>query len=133
MSLIRTVAVLAGLTLAGVGTAAAQGAAHPAPRMPHPTAGKTECLSCHAADAGKHVVAVPASHHYTIAACRACHRLADTMPPAAAHALDEAHTNCTSCHVENNQVGAKTPPASHASYDPSVCVMCHEAAAPKGS
>jgi hypothetical protein len=129
MSLIRTVAILSALTLAGAGAAVAQAAAHPAPRMPHPAAGKAECLSCHAADANKHVVSVPAAHRYANAACQACHRLADKMPPSPNHAMDAAHTRCAVCHVANSRVGAKAPPASHASYDASVCVMCHVSAA----
>jgi hypothetical protein len=131
MSLIRTAVVLSALTLAGAGAAAAQAARRPSPRMPHPLAGKAECLSCHAADAGKHVVSVPATHHFANTACQACHRLADTMPPSPTHAMDAAHTRCAVCHVANSRVGAKAPPASHASYDATVCVMCHQAAAPK--
>jgi hypothetical protein len=129
MSLIRTFAVLSALTLAGASAAVAQAATHPAPRMPHPLAGKAECLSCHAADAGKQVVSVPASHHFANTACQACHHLADTMPPSSPHAMDAVHTRCAVCHVANSRVGAKAPPASHATYDASVCVMCHQAAA----
>ncbi len=129
MRILQTIAVLAAFAAAGAGVAAAQTAAKAPPRTPHPVAGRAECLSCHAAGAKPNVTTVPASHHYANAACAACHRPAATMPPRATHAMDAAHTRCAVCHVANSRVNAKAPPASHASYDASTCVMCHEGAA----
>ena len=130
MSMFRTAAVLAALTLALAGAAAAQAASQkPAPRTPHPVAGRAECLSCHGPGAKEHVTSVPAAHRYGNAACAACHRPAATMPPHSTHAMDAAHTRCAVCHVANSRVNAKAPPASHAAYDGSTCVMCHEGAA----
>ncbi len=130
MSLLRTAAVLAALTLAGAGAAAAQGgAAKPAPRTPHALAGKADCLSCHATGANARITSVPAAHKYPNTMCAACHRVAATLPPSSAHAMDAAHTRCAVCHVANNRVNAKVPPASHGAYDASTCKMCHEAKA----
>ncbi len=130
MSLFRTAAVLAALTLAGAGAATAQGgAAKPAPRTPHALAGKADCLSCHGQGANTHVTSVPAAHKYANGACAACHRVAATLPPSSTHAMDAAHTRCAVCHVANNRVNAKTPPQSHAAYDASTCSVCHQAKA----
>lgn len=127
MKVIHTAAVLVALALAGARGAAAQSAGpKPAPRTPHAIAGRAECLSCHAAGAKEHVVAVPAAHKYGNAACAACHRAAATLPPNSAHGMDAAHTRCAVCHVVNSRVNAKAPPASHASYDASTCSMCHD-------
>jgi hypothetical protein len=128
---IRTAAVLVALTLAGAGAAMAQaGAAQPkAARTPHPVAGRADCLSCHGPAANGHVRHVPAAHRFANAACATCHRPAERMPPGSRHAMDAAHTRCVVCHVANNRLSAKTPPASHARYDASVCKMCHESAA----
>lgn len=129
MSLTRTAAVLAALMLAGAGAATAQATAKRAARTPHALAGRTECLSCHGQGANQHVKSVPATHRYANAACATCHRVAGTLPPGSNHAMDAAHTRCAVCHVANNRVNAKAPPASHAAYDTSTCKMCHETAA----
>ncbi len=127
MKMIHAVAALAALTLSAAGPATAQGPAKTPPRAPHAVAGRTDCLGCHAAGAKPHVTSVPATHHYANGACAACHRPAATLPPSSTHAMDAAHTRCVVCHVENSRVNAKAPPASHANYDPSTCVMCHTA------
>lgn len=130
MRMIHTVAVLGALTLGAAGAAIAQTAGRaPAPRTPHVLAGRADCLGCHGAGANAHVKSVPAAHHFANGACAACHRQAEAMPPSSAHAMDAAHTRCAVCHVANSRVGAKAPPASHAQYDASTCVMCHEGAA----
>jgi len=124
----RVVTVLAALSLALAGAAAAQGTGPKAPpRTPHALAGRADCLSCHAAGAKAHVLSVPTTHHYANTACAACHRVAATLPPTSSHAMDAAHTRCGVCHVANSRVNAKAPPASHAAYDASTCQMCHEA------
>jgi len=131
MKLIRCVALLTAVTLAGAGAAMAQAAGQPRPsRTPHPTAGKTDCLSCHGPAANEHIHGVPADHHYANAACLACHRLAATMPADSRHAMDAAHTRCAVCHVAGSPTGAKPVSASHASYHPSTCKMCHRQAPP---
>jgi len=131
MRRIRTAALLTAFILAGAGAAMAQAvAAQPkAPLTPHPVAGRAECLSCHGSAGNGHVKHVPAAHHFANAACAACHRPAEKMPPNSTHAMDAAHTRCVVCHVANNRLGAKVPPASHSGYDASVCRMCHESAA----
>jgi hypothetical protein len=135
MSLVRTVAFLTAITFAGAGAAAAQVAGpKAAPRMPHPAAGHAECLGCHGAGANAHVVSVPASHHYAVAACAACHHPADTLPTPVPHALDAMHATCRMCHVANSPMkGASAPPASHAAYDAATCQMCHTASQPSGA
>ena len=130
MQRIRAIAMLGALTLAVAATAVAQPAGpRPAPRTPHALAGKTDCLSCHGSGANAHITSVPAAHHYANGACAACHRPVGTAAPASTHAMDAAHTRCAVCHVANSRVGAKAPPASHASYDVSICKDCHEAKA----
>lgn len=128
MCLMRAVAILTALTLAGAGTATAQAAGKRATRTPHALAGRTECLSCHGQGANANVKSVPQTHRYANAACATCHRAADTMPPSSKHAMDAAHTRCAVCHVANSRVAAKAPPASHTAYHASTCKMCHEAA-----
>jgi len=128
MGLMRVVAVLAALSLAGAGAAAAQANPKTPPRTPHALAGRVDCLGCHAAGAKQHVTSVPQAHHYANAACAACHRVAATLPPTSRHALDAAHTRCAVCHVANSRVNAKAPPAAHAAYDASTCAMCHASA-----
>lgn len=135
MRTLQTIAVLAVLAVAGAGSAAAQagGAATP-PKVPHPVAGRADCLSCHGAGVKPHVVSVPADHHYASAACAMCHHPADTMPTPVPHALDAMHAQCRMCHVANSPFkGASAPPASHAAYDISTCQMCHGTAQPAGA
>lgn len=131
MKRIRTAATLTVFMLVGAGAAMAQvGAAQSkAARTPHPVAGRADCLSCHGSAATEHVTHVPAAHRFANAACATCHRPAEKMPAGSRHAMDAAHTRCAVCHVANNRLGAKIPPASHARYDASVCRVCHESAA----
>ncbi len=131
MKPIRTMAFLTAVTLVGAGAAMAQAAGRPpAARTPHPTAGKADCLSCHGPAANEHIHSVPAAHHYANAACLGCHRLAATMPANSRHAMDAAHTRCSVCHVTGSPTHAKPAPASHASYHPSTCQVCHQQAPP---
>ncbi len=134
MKLIRTMALLTAVTLAGAGAAMAQAAAaRPAPpRTPHPTAGKADCLSCHGPTATVQVQKTPAEHHYASPACLACHRLAPTMPPGSRHAMDAAHTRCGVCHVAGSPTHAKPVPASHTRRNGTTCQMCHQQAAQTG-
>jgi hypothetical protein len=133
MGLIRSVAVLAAFALAGAGTAMAQaGGRPPPPRTPHALAGKADCLSCHGPAANQHIKSVPAAHRFANTACVACHRLAATMPPGSAHAMDAAHATCAGCHVEGSPTHAKPVPTSHANRHESTCQLCHQPAAPPG-
>jgi len=128
MSLTRFAIVALALSCAA-GTAMAQ-QRPPAPRMPHPAAGKEQCLTCHGAGANEHITAVPANHHYAATACAMCHRPADTMPPASSHAMDDAHVECATCHVAGGASADHVPPASHAGYHASICRNCHVARQP---
>ena len=133
MKLARTMTLLAVVTLAGSGAAMAQQSARtPAPRTPHPTAGKADCLSCHAPQATAQVMKTPESHHYASPACLACHRLAATMPPGSQHAMDAAHTRCGVCHVAGSPTHAKPVPVSHTRRTGSTCQMCHQQAVTTG-
>jgi len=132
MMRIRHALVLAALATATAGALLAQERPQP-PRMPHPAAGHEQCLTCHGPGANEHIKATPASHHYPATACAMCHRPADTMPPAAAHAMDDAHAACTTCHVAGGAAAAHLPPASHANYHASLCVMCHVARSGQGT
>jgi hypothetical protein len=129
MSLSRTLFLVITLGLAGATTAIAQAAnRQPAARTPHLTAGeRADCLSCHAQGANEHITAVPAAHRYANAACVACHRPAETMPPSSQHPMDAAHARCAACHVAGNRTGAKPAPASH-DHHASTCQICHQAA-----
>ena len=131
MSSIRTAAILTAFTLAAAGSALAQAAAtRTTPsRTPHAVAGKADCLSCHGPGANENVKSVPEAHRFANAVCATCHRPAERMPPGSQHAMDPAHTRCVVCHVANNRLGAKTPPASHTAYRATVCQMCHQQAA----
>jgi hypothetical protein len=128
MELIRSMALLAALTLGGAGAALAQAPSRPRlARTPHVTDGKTDCLSCHGAAANASIKSVPAAHNYPNEACLNCHRLAATMPPFSKHAMDATHTRCATCHVEGSPTGAKVPPAaSHDGRHASTCTMCHQ-------
>lgn len=131
MRLIRSVAALTALTLAGAGAAMAQAPSRrPPARTPHALAGKADCLSCHGPGANQHIKSVPAAHRFANATCATCHRPAETMPPSSRHALDAAHARCAVCHVAGSPTGAKARPASHATYHASLCQMCHQQAPP---
>jgi hypothetical protein len=125
MKTIRT--VLTALALAVGTTVFAQAqATHPPPRMPHPPAGKADCLSCHAPNANAHITSTPAAHHFANGACGMCHRPMDKTPPNAAHPFNEAHAACRTCHAPNSTTGAKALPDFHANYDVSICALCHQ-------
>ena len=133
MKIVCTVTLLAALTLTGSGAAMAQASVRSAaPRTPHPTAGKTDCLSCHAPQATAQVMKTPEAHKYANPACLACHRLAATMPPPSRHAMDAAHTRCGVCHVAGSPTHAKPVPASHTHRNGTTCQMCHQQAATTG-
>jgi hypothetical protein len=135
MKLIRSVVLLAAVTLVGAGAALAQVASPPpASRTPHPTAGKTDCLSCHGLAATEHISKVPADHQYANAACLRCHRLSEAMPTNSKHAMDAPHTRCLMCHVADSPTGANPVPASHANRHSTTCSLCHQQApqAPPG-
>jgi hypothetical protein len=121
--------------LAGASTAAAQAAPPTPPKMLHPAAGKQDCLGCHGAGANAHVTSVPASHHFANGACGMCHKPIAESPPAIRHALDDAHAQCRTCHVQAAEGAtpasgaAPSPPPSHATFDGATCRLCHEPAA----
>jgi len=129
MRLIRTMAVLATLTMLGAAAAVAQdstAANRPrATRTPHPTADRGDCLRCHGPANADSVKAVPAEHDYPIERCARCHRPAETMPPQSEHAFDDRHARCAECHVAGNTENAKPTPEAHSRYRASWCVMCH--------
>ena len=126
---------MAVLMLALVGSVAS--AQQPAPpRMPHPAAGKEQCLTCHARtdNANPNIKPVPASHNFPATACAMCHRPVDNAPPQIPHATTEAFAQCRTCHVANSPMGAKAPPAFHANWNIAICQLCHlRPAAPRGT
>ncbi|MFI5280116.1 MAG: hypothetical protein ACHQU1_06460 [Gemmatimonadales bacterium] len=126
MKAIRTVLTVLALTVGTTLSARAQAARTPPPRMPHPAAGKLDCLSCHAPNANAHITSTPAAHHFANNACAMCHRPMDKTPPNAAHAFDAAHTACVTCHAPNSTTLAKAPPDWHAHYDVAICALCHQ-------
>ncbi len=121
--------------VAGASSAAAQAAPRTPPRMLHPAAGKQDCLGCHGAGANAHVTSVPVSHHFANGACGMCHKPSAETPPAIRHALDDAHAQCRTCHVQAAEGAtpapgaAPSPPSSHAAFDGATCRLCHEPAA----
>lgn len=145
MRLLRaTLGLAAALSLGGVRVAVCQQAAPPRPpQMLHPAAGKQDCLSCHGRGANEHITSVPAGHSYGNAACGMCHKPIAATPPAAKHALDDAHADCRKCHQPAVEGAAPTPapqgaptapspPPSHAKFDASTCRLCHAPASPAG-
>jgi hypothetical protein len=122
----RTVLVALALTLGASISARAQAARPTPPRMPHPAAGKADCLSCHAPNANAHITSTPAAHHFANGACAMCHRPMDKTPPNAAHPFNEAHTACRTCHAPNSTTGAKALPDFHVNYDVAICSLCHQ-------
>jgi hypothetical protein len=129
MRLIRLFALLATLTMLGTAAATAQDttASRPrAPRTPHRTVGKDDCLVCHRQGNPDSITAVPATHDYPVERCLRCHRTADTLPPQSEHVFDDRHAQCRDCHVAGNTENAKPVPATHERYTRPMCVMCHE-------
>jgi hypothetical protein len=125
MRTIRIALVALALTAGASVSARAQAARTPPPRMPHPSAGKADCLSCHAPNANAHITSTPAAHRFANGACGMCHRPMDKTPPNAGHLFDQAHTACRTCHVPNSPAGAKALPDFHANYDVAICSLCH--------
>jgi hypothetical protein len=128
MNAIRTSLAVAVLLVGAAAAAAAQAAPArtPPPRMPHPAAGKADCLSCHAPNANAHIRSTPAAHRFANGACAMCHHPMDKAPPNAPHPFGEAQAVCLTCHAPNSPSGAKAPPDWHASYDVAICAMCHQ-------
>jgi hypothetical protein len=141
MSPVRAALAAAALVaFAGASSLSAQAAPRTPPRMLHPAAGKQDCLSCHAQGANAHITSVPASHHFANGACGMCHKPSAEAPPPIKHAVDAAHEQCRTCHVQAAEGAAPAagaapaPPASHEKFDASTCRLCHEpAAAPSDS
>ncbi len=139
MHMVRAALALATVaSLVGARTASAQQAAPPRPpQMLHPAAGKADCLSCHGKGANEHITSVPDSHRYGNGACGMCHKPIAATPPAAKHALDEAHADCRHCHALAAEGAAPAAPgtapaspASHAKFHASTCRLCHQPAQP---
>ena len=102
------------------------------PRMPHPVAGKEQCLTCHAANANPNIGSQPASHSFPVTACAMCHQPRTNAPPAVPHATTEAFQQCRTCHVANSPMGAPAPPAFHGTWNLATCQMCHLPAQRRG-
>ena len=117
--------VLAAIALAAV-VSAAQAQQVP-PKMPHPAAGKEQCLACHAANANRNIRSQPAAHQFPVTACVGCHQAVTARPPAVPHELGTSFAQCRTCHKANGPQGARVPPASHARYNVAICTMCHTA------
>jgi cytochrome b subunit of formate dehydrogenase len=130
---------------------AAPAAAKSAATIPHPVAGREDCLMCHKADGG--LKPVPASHAGRANnTCQTCHQPAAgiTGTPAAAPAVRATGTaatpvanataaasgvakavphplagleQCDSCH---GPAGIKPMPANHAGRSNESCVTCHQ-------
>lgn len=126
MKQVRIVLTVLALTVGASVSTRAQAARTPPPRVPHPAAGKADCLSCHAPNANAHIRSTPTAHHFANGACAMCHRPLDKTPPNAAHPFNEAHAACVTCHAPNSTTGAKAPPDWHATYDVAICALCHQ-------
>ncbi len=129
---IRVALALGSLLWSGALSAAAQQAPRTAPVMLHPAAGKQDCLSCHGRGANEHITSVPANHSYGNGACAMCHKPGAQAPRDVPHEVGEARADCRSCHVQGAAAGAATaasPPASHATFHVSTCLLCHQRAA----
>ncbi len=129
MNAIRTSLAVAALLVGAAAAAPAQQAAPartPPPRMPHPAAGKADCLSCHAPNANAHIRSTPAAHRWANGACAMCHRPMDKTPPNATHPFNQANAACRTCHAPNSTSGAKALPDFHATYDVAICATCHQ-------
>jgi hypothetical protein len=120
---------LAAVVLAAVALAAVVGAAQAQqtpPRMPHPVAGKDQCLTCHAANANRNVRSQPATHQFPVATCAGCHQPLARRPTAVPHETGANFAQCRTCHKAGNAAsGPKAPPAFHARYNAATCTMCH--------
>ncbi len=128
MKPVRVAFVALSLVLVSGVANAQQAAQQGPPRMPHPAAGKEQCLTCHARTtppANANINVVPANHNFPVTACAMCHRPVENAPPAIPHATTEAFAQCKTCHVANSPMGAPAPPASHANYNIAICGMCH--------
>jgi len=93
--------------------------------IPHAIAGiEDQCLTCHGPDGDK---PVPADHAgRPVAACTACHQLADDAKPlgsAIPHAIVGMEGQCLTCHGE---AGTKPVPADHAGRPADTCTACHQ-------
>jgi hypothetical protein len=122
--------------MVGLTPVRAQQAARTPPRMLHPAAGKQDCLSCHGHGANEHITSMPAAHSYGNGACAMCHRPIAATPKDIPHEVGEARADCRRCHAQAVErvtpaPGAgQAPPASHAAFHVSTCVLCHQRAAP---
>jgi len=134
MRLVRVLTVFAALALFPAAAARAQdstAAARPrAPRAPHRTDNRPDCLQCHRQGNTEQVKAMPAEHDYPVERCARCHRPAENLPPGSRHAFDADHADCLHCHVAGNTVDARPAPDSHSRYTPALCAKCHEPQTP---
>jgi len=96
------------------------------PSIPHPTAGREDCLTCHAT--GK-VKPVPANHAgRTDETCTACHQASATAAaaiPAIPHPT-EGREDCLVCHAAGK---IKPFPANHGGRTKETCTACHQVSA----
>lgn len=144
MNLVRIAVALAAVAgVCGVAPASAQQATpRRPPQMLHPAAGKQDCLGCHGRGANEHITSVPAGHSYGNGACGMCHKPIAAVPKTTPHEVSDTHADCRKCHVQAAEGAAAAPPASgtapsppatHATFHVSTCLLCHQsAAAPAG-
>jgi hypothetical protein len=92
-----------------------------APTVPHPLAGRGDCLACHAA--GK-VKPFPADHTGRAnVTCAVCHDVAAGAIPTIPHPTKD-RADCLTCH----DTGKMKPfPADHKGRTNPTCTVCHDA------
>ncbi len=118
-------AVAFGLLLSD--SAAAQETAKPKV-IPHDTAGRVECLTCHSG-AIEGIPAAPASHEGRESdTCLLCHSadspIQSAVPKTIPHDV-AGREQCLICHSGALE-GIPAPPANHEKIDVKYCQLCHD-------
>lgn len=93
--------------------------------IPHPVAGRENCVLCH--KTGITTEAVPANHAgRNNATCQICHKPTGSIggAPNIPHTLD-GFSDCLMCHKQ--KLVAPAFPANHASFPNNLCATCHKA------
>ena len=99
------------------------------PVTAHDTAGKENCLMCHAVDVMPPVPDVPATHEGRgIESCQWCH--AADSPMQSTGATQTSHDlagkeNCMMCHAVGVMPPVPDVPESHAPRGNETCLWCH--------
>jgi hypothetical protein len=96
----------------------------------HDTAGKMECLVCHAAGATP-ISDVPGDHEGRgNQTCLWCHATDSPMltvtPSATPHQTASAETDCMRCHAPGVNESAGAVPESHEGRRNETCLWCHK-------